>query len=243
MRIPWPRESGSWARRFLMACAALAASSALYFACAAPRALVAADPQVDSGLSVVWAGSDYAVHEPEGALVALHIVVRNAGDAATRPIAVRWSPEFAQVFTFMESDPPATNALIDGDGWGVAQLGGVPALEDLGVALWFRVGDNATAPPYDLFPRVQVLAEGGGEEGMRAAGERLAIPLHAPERLKLRGQFALDGSVVAQLLDYAPFVPATAQTAFGPALGFAVLLLLIMGAGVGATMQATTGQP
>ena len=241
--VPWPRVSGSWGRRLLMTCAALGASSALYFTCTAPRALVAADPQVESGLSVVWAGSDYAVHEPEGALVALHVVVRNTSGAATSPMSVRWSPEFAQVFTFMESDPPATNAFIDGAGWGVAQLGGVPALDELGVALWFRVADNATAPPYDFFPRVQVLAEGNGAYGMRAAGERLAIPLHAPERLKLRDQLALDGSVVAQLVDYAPFVPATAQTAFGPALGFAVLLLLIMGVGIGATMHATTAQP
>ena len=215
-------------------------ASAIFFTCAAPRAQATADRQAPSGaLAVVWAASEYALREPVEAAAALHVLARNSSDAATGVLTVRWSPEFAHAFTFMGSDPPAANVLIDGAGWGVAQVGGVPAGAELSIRLWFRVADGEAAPADDLFPRVQVLTERAGGDGMRVVGERLAVPLHAPERLKLRAQHALDRSAVAQLVEHAPFVPVTSRGVFGPAISFAVVLLLITGAGVTATIRAT----
>src|SRR5918994_372714 len=78
---------------------ALTATFALYITCTAPRAQADADTQpAVSSLSVVWAASDYSVHEPPGASVALHVVARNATDVATQSTTIRWSPEFAEVF-------------------------------------------------------------------------------------------------------------------------------------------------
>ena len=235
-----PLRSGSLIRRLLGTAAGLVLALAVYVTCTAPRAqAVSSLRAMPDSLAIVSAVSEYGVHEPEGAVVALHVLARNATAAPTRSTMVRWSPEFAATFTFMSSDPPAANALIDGAGWGVAQLAGLPAGEEQSIALWFRVADGAAEPVQDLFPRVQVLAEEGAS--LRVVGERLVIPLHAPERLKLRAQQALDQSAVAQLVEHAPFLPASARGVFGPAVGFAVLLTGITGLGVAATLRAAAG--
>ena len=216
----------------------------LYVTCTAPRAQALTTAPVAAGSpAIVSAVSEYGVHEPLGAAVALHVLARNGTAAATQTTTVRWSPEFAAVFTFMESNPPAANSLVDGAGWGVAQLTGLPAGEEVEIGLWFRVADGAQPPPYDLFPRVQVLASSGEVGRLSDVGERLAIPLHAPERLKLRAQHALDQSAVAQLVERAPFLPTTSRGVFGPAVAFAVLLLGMTGAGLVATLRVTGRMP
>ena len=229
------RAAGSIGGGLVTSALALAATFALYVTCTAPRAQADATTRpAEDSLSVVWAGSDYAVHEPPGAVVALHVVARNTTNVPTQTTTIRWSPEFAHAFSFLTSDPPATNALVDGAGWGVAQMGGLPAREDTGIALWFSVADGAHLPANDLFPRVQVVAD-----ETRAVGERLAIPLHAPERLRLRAQHALDRSAVAQLVEHATFVPATSHGVFGLAVSFSVLLLVVTVAGVATTIRVT----
>jgi hypothetical protein len=215
---------------------------ALFFVtCTAPRAQAltssrVAPEVVPEALAIVSAVSEYSLHEPQDAVVALHVLARNAGEAATRSTTVRWSPEFAAVFTFLASDPPAASVLTDGAGWGVAQVAGLQGGEERSIALWFSVADGAAPPTYDLYPRIQVLAESGDLPGARMVGERLAIPLHAPERLKLRTQYAMDESAVARAVERAPFVPVTSRGVFGPAVGFAVLLLVATGAGVASAL-------
>ena len=237
-----PPRSGPLTRRLLGTAAGLGVALAAYVTCTAPQAQAVSTLRVTpDSLEIVSAVSEYGVHEPEGAVVALHVVARNATAAPTRSTMVRWSPEFAATFTFMSSEPPAANALIDGAGWGVAQVAGLPAREEQSIALWFRVADGAAAPVQDLFPRVQVLAEGEEPASLRVVGERVVIPLHAPERLKLRAQHAVDQSAVAQLVEVAPFLPASAQGVFGLAVGFAVLLSGITLAGVAATLRLAAG--
>ena len=237
-----PLRSGSLTRRLVGTVAGLGLALAVYVTCTAPRAqAVSSLRATPDSLAIVSAVSEYGVHEPEGAVVALHVLARNATATPTRLMMVRWSPEFAATFTFMGSEPPAANALIDGAGWGVAQVAGLPAREEQSIALWFRLADGAAEPVQDLFPRVQVLAEGGDPASLRVVGERLVIPLHAPERLKLRAQHALDQSAVARLVEHAPFLPASAQGVFGPAVGFAVVLSGITVLGVAATLRAAAG--
>src|SRR5687767_15972123 len=110
-----PPRSGLLTRRLLGTAAGLGVALALYVTCAAPRAqALTSRGAATEGLAIVAAVSEYGVHEPDGAAVVLHVLARNGSVAPTHSTMVRWSPEFAAVFSFMGSNPPAANALIDG---------------------------------------------------------------------------------------------------------------------------------
>src|SRR5687767_2897463 len=136
--------------------ALLALISGQLVTCAAPG-VHAREASMDAGpgVSLAWASTQYGLHEPEGAVVVLDVIVRNTTEDVTQATSIEWEPAFAATFHVLDSDPPAWRVHRTDEGWGVLDTSGIPANEDGHFRVWF--GAVADPLPGDVEgPRVRV---------------------------------------------------------------------------------------
>lgn len=187
----------------------------------------------DAGVSLAWASTDYGVREPEGAVVALDVVVRNRTGGVTQSTSIEWEPSFAAAYRVLESDPPAWRVHVAEDGWGVLDTNGVPANEDGAFRVWFGEAEGAAEEANEA-PRIRVAVN-----GERRVGEGTATPVHAAERERAETQRVFERGGLAVAADYAVGVPASGKGVFPVVVGFAAVLAAISAAGLLAVYCAT----
>ena len=231
----------------LWAVALLALVCAQLVTCAGPgvqarQAVVAQD----GGVSLAWASTDYALHEPEGAVVRLDVIVRNTTDDVTQATSIEWERPFADAYEVLESEPPAWRVHRSEDGWGVLDTSGVPPGEDGHFRIWFAraaasmtgLGEDLNGPPGSAAhtveaPRIRVVVD-----GHRLAGEGVATPTYAAERAKLATQLVFERGGLALISDHAALVPNTGAAVFPTVVAFAVVLTVCTAVGLAATVSA-----
>ena len=212
----------------------LAAVSVQLVACASPAAQARDVADADGGdVWLAWAGTDYGVREPEGAVVVLEVVLRNETEDVTNSTSIEWEPDFAAAYAVLDSDPPAWRVHTAEDGWGGLDTSGVPAGEEGRFRVWFGAAGEVASGAVEA-PRIRVIVDGD-----RRAGGGVAVPAHAAERARLTAQHAFERGRLAALADRVGLVPQSGRTVFPVVVGLAALLAGVMAGGVVAALGAT----
>lgn len=216
---------------------ALVAAVLALGACVMIRAQPPAIPTVPASqgpvLRVTWASIQPGNIDPEDPVVQLLVIIENNGAAPTESTTILWEPAFAQVFTFLRSEPAAWRQRTDEHGWGVLDTAGALNGQYGTYQLWFR------AQTFRLIePKVRVVANGkiAIAETVASAPFRIAQEIPAGQRI-------FEGGPAARLADMALFVPADDRGAMRIAAVLAVLLVGSTLIGLVAGLRLANGTP
>lgn len=199
-----------------------------------PRGAAAGTPY--SRLAMRWASTDFAVGTDGSGVVELEVVLENSGPGGTESTSILWEPAFARSYTFAGSEPASWRARVDQRGWGVLDTSGVLPGRSGTFRLWFTArvpSDQVTREAIAPRPRIVVVADGRRVVADTVADVRLAVPPAG------RWHRVFERGPLATVADGVAFVPASARRAFPFAVGLAMVLGVLAGAGAVAGFRTT----